>query len=893
MLDKLDWERPKLALGRLPANRCFRPAFQPLHRMNPFRALACTVFIACCPVRAALPWEREQPLKEAARTVTIAGMLDALQPAQGANLGRNTLSNEQVRAALWGPSNRVTLSLLKTDVWDRRYGIEPTVTLEEIRAGVYSPANKGFDDMPPNHRRPVRGYLKPEGGRVDPYECWNAYPFPCEKPVGQIVLGLDELAGVPNPPLAQSCADGTMRVALKNDRASADVQVLLSMTRNVFAVRGRITGVAAPWLRVYRHIDQAFRRYMTEDQRGFRPRTPGAASGAIAAEPGPTQVPFDYARDAAWNGPVAPPESGTDGKYFWIHQRLPAEKTFPQGFDYVLMGLVGGGAKPKIETKDHARDLGTPPTGVRGEAQSRLEDGYKVIREAPGSAATALLTPDADGTINAFIAVVTCNDAPDPFAEARHQLDAAAALGFDRLAAENAAWFARLYDQREDGRIFLGAAGTNATDNIPEIFSSWFIRHGGGNKPDMRRHESTASYANVEQDWQLWHSLPCYNEIFYTPSFVRHRADAADLWWKLVEAWQPAAEQNAREVYGATGLALVHGYLPPVKPDRYVHTNLACEFCIDTIAQMVKPLWDEWDYGGDAAFLRAQAYPALREAARFYASYAHRDDDGRYHFIPAIEAEAWGIFPEFFRGQDTISSLSMARWTFLRAAEAAELLHADSEERSQWLALAAKLAPYPTYETKGGVIFNSVPGTVPSHQQGDHGWYVGLYPTSLADEINLDSPEPLRAEMLRTASVVRTSQSREISVLLGAAPDTAERGGPPGRAPEPEALLNSRSGRIHLFPATAAADIVAFRHFQARGGFLVSAAKDATGVTFVEIEARRDTACQLMHPWPGAKAVVREVTHGATVPFTEDRANGDCLVFRARAGERYQVVRGD
>src|SRR3954464_11852854 len=106
--------------------------------MNPFPSIAALFCFATALTAAApLPWEREQPLREAARDVTIVSPLDPQQPAQGANVGRNTLSNEQVRAALWGPSERVTLSLLKTDVWDRRYGIAPTLTVADIRAGAY------------------------------------------------------------------------------------------------------------------------------------------------------------------------------------------------------------------------------------------------------------------------------------------------------------------------------------------------------------------------------------------------------------------------------------------------------------------------------------------------------------------------------------------------------------------------------------------------------------------------------------------------------------------------------------------------------------------------------------------------------------------------------------
>jgi hypothetical protein len=45
-------------------------------------------------------------------------------------------------------------------------------------------------------------------------------------------------------------------------------------------------------------------------------------------------------------------------------------------------------------------------------------------------------------------------------------------------------------------------------------------------------------------------------------------------------------------------------------------------------------------------------------------------------------------------------------------------------------------------------------------------------------------------------------------------------------------------------PAAPAADTLAFRNFQARGGFLVSARKNAGGVYHVEIQARRDHPCQ-------------------------------------------------
>jgi hypothetical protein len=118
---------------------------------------------------------------------------------------------------------------------------------------------------------------------------------------------------------------------------------------------------------------------------------------------------------------------------------------------------------------------------------------------------------------------------------------------------------------------------------------------------------------------------------------------------------------------------------------------------------------------------------------------------------------------------------------------------------------------------------------------------------------------------------------------------------------DPEMLLNSRSGRIYLFPVpawdppfldvTSRKDELAFRNFQARGGFLVSACKNAGGVYYVEIEARRDLPCHLMNPWPGKQVTVHEAGKTESVPVRLDTSNGECLVFAARAGYKYVVSR--
>jgi hypothetical protein len=592
--------------------------------------------------------------------------------------------------------------------------------------------------------------------------------------------------------------------------------------------------------------------------------------------------------DRAFNGPIDPPTSGKDGRYFWIRQKMPAEKTFPEGFEYVLMGVVAGPGAVKLEAVEGQTGLGTPPPNPLM-PWDWFDAPRPPIAEAPGAAATATFMPGADGKIETFVTIVTTMDGPDLIALAKKRLVEAEASGFEGLVQENTRWWNAFYDLRENGRVFRGLAGTQCTDNLRSIYQqSWTDSHGGGTKTDMRQLECSASYALPERDFQEFDSAPCYNEIFPTSCFVRNWGDSQDMWKQLVTYWLPGAQQNARDNFNLPGMLITHGYLPPVKPDKYVHTCIALELCLGTMAEILRPAWDEWDYGGNTNFLSQECYPLMREMALFYAAYVKKGADGYYHVIPSMEEERWGIYPEFSRNKDVISSLCLFRWGLTKAADAAELLGVDADLRQQWRELAARMAPNPTWQRPEGVIFAGMPGVEPRHLPRDHFGDAAAYPTLLADEINLDSPKEQRDMMIRTVQVLPSGTTTATLLLLGVPP--VPEGSRRGRSSDDaEMLLNSRSGRIHLFPAVAPSAEVAFRNFQARGGFVVSACKDAQRVYYVEIEARRDLPCQLMNPWPGQPVVIHEVGQTEPVSVQLDQRNGECLIFAAVANHKYQV----
>jgi hypothetical protein len=106
---------------------------------------------------------------------------------------------------------------------------------------------------------------------------------------------------------------------------------------------------------------------------------------------------------------------------------------------------------------------------------------------------------------------------------------------------------------------------------------------------------------------------------------------------------------------------------------------------------------------------------------------------------------------------------------------------------------------------------------------------------------------------------------------------------------DPERLCNSRSGTIFFFPCVPTKFDVAFRDFQARGGFLVTGELRAGTVTYAQIQARRTTECAVMNPWPGKPLQITQSPENLPVTAAH---TGEKYTFAAQAGKTYllQVV---
>ena len=404
----------------------------------------------------------EKSLKEIARTATAKHTLNPLQPSRTASVSSIT-----TRAALWGGPDNITISMLKTDVIDRRYIDKDHFTMADVIEGAYSEKNKDLNDMPmAGMTRPSFASLDKRGGRYN-HGLWSeVYPFPCQKPLGQVIVKAPDFKGCAQPEATEHLKNGEMTIQMVCGNKKLNVGYLLSMERNLTAVDLDFENLDGNLcFRLYRNLDQGHRRYMEED---------GSYKKVVVFQPADVNEPleyYDFEADKDKNGLFEPPTCGVDGRFFWIHQVFPAEETFPQGFRYVLMAMVSG-AGHEFTQHSLQKDLGTKPgiprdnqgylmvPGIRTATHPEITElqalNYSYVANAPGVAVDASLKTPPSGKARLYVAVVTLNETPDYMQRARQLLLEAEEKGYEALAAENEAWYDKLYDKRENGRILLG-----------------------------------------------------------------------------------------------------------------------------------------------------------------------------------------------------------------------------------------------------------------------------------------------------------------------------------------------------------------------------------------------------------------------------------------------------
>jgi hypothetical protein len=740
------------------------------------------------------------------------------------------LENDVVGARLFGPATQPTLSLGRSDIWDRRWFAEqqPLITMVRLRELAMTDKLKEIARTP----------------NSTVYSLYGRYDFPCPKPGAQVILGTPFGTSAE----ARREEDQRVRLVVKGPGHSLTARVWVPLLRPLVIVEVEADGLSPAdfWVRVHRHWDTILPGEPVDPTLG------GERSGT------------DFER--------FPAPRAQQGELIWgIRQDFPAELTFPNGFRVVAVATALG-AKPAIELKEDAKDLGTP---LWAEKEGRLDHGvvkrYQPINEAPGAAATATFD-QLPKSFAIVVAIVTTQDDPDPQALAAKMLKEARASGLEGLRREQTEALRRARRQEIARATVAGAVTLRAP---AFVFPN--LRKPDGYYGDVALC-SVGSTKFCFQDAGLWHNDFHLNEIRAEGMLTLGQFEEVLGYCRLIRTLLPQAQENAREVYALPGAMypLVHF---PLRARGIAHVNLTWEQDMGINGLVSKPLWLYYRYTGDRNFLRAVAYPVLREGARFMRAYLREEADGRLHIVPTVSPEHWGLTTNFERNRDCTSALTLTRYLLRAAAEGARTLGTDRQEAATWQAASERLAPYPTAATTNGPVWVDVAGAPPI----EYNVPVPLSPVFWGDDVGPDSPAETWALARRTLEQIRIWQPHRgyldstIRPRLGLPGAVANLG--------VEHLLQSYQA-IRLFPAAPSDQELVIENFAAEGGFRVSAKCRNGQISDVCIRSIVGRPCRVVHPWPGRSVAVIDRGGGE---IASAAGSSRFIEFPTRAGATYRL----
>jgi hypothetical protein len=291
---------------------------------------------------------------------------------------------------------------------------------------------------------------------------------------------------------------------------------------------------------------------------------------------------------------------------------------------------------------------------------------------------------------------------------------------------------------------------------------------------------------------------------------------------------------------------------------------------------MVQNLWLHYQYQPDRDYLQRVAYPAVRDAALFYADFMDQcrtDTAGRVVLGPSYSPEHRG-----FGIDNCPCDIAYARFSFEAAVAAATLLNQDAELVARFRRQLPRLPPYPVTAEAEPMVTDVAGGTPLNYNIA-----VPVLPVFPAGLITVFSGEEDLALFRRTVERVQWNGYNS-SIIMPVArarlslPDSADimktellkRARPNGTitlqagdrcghfteqfaaaGAVAELLLQSAGDILRVFPAWPKEQDARFENLRAQGGFLVTAEQRAGKITRLRIVSTAAGTLRLLDPWTG------------------------------------------
>ena len=524
------------------------------------------------------------------------------------------------------------------------------------------------------------------------------------------------------------------------------------------------------------------------------------------------------------------------------------------------------------------------------DGQAATGDGSLAVR----GASDAVLILTSGSSFNGFEKSPS-REGKDESAEAEAALAKAAQSSFGQLREEHVRDYRALFD-----RVTLNLGARDAQDARPtperikhyaqggdESLAALYYQFGrylliAGSRPGGQPLNLQGMWnPYVIPPWAGAYTLNINLEMNYWPAEVSNLSECHEPLLRMIGELAANGRKVARDMYGLPGWVAHHNTTiwrdaQPVDGDAGpAFWNMAGPW-------LCQDLWTHYQFTGDTAFLRDQAYPIMKGAAEFMAAWLVEDGHGGLTTPIGGSPENRFVYVDSAGRRESASlvpgptmDMALIRELFTNCARASELLDVDKGFRDDLRAKCARLRPY-AIGSRGQLEEWPVDfaENEPTHRHVSH--LYGVFP---GDQITTRGTPALAAAAARTLDLrgdvatgwslawkinlwarlgdgnrahkclaLLLSPERSYPNLFDSCPPFQIDGNFGAASGIVESLLQSDPGEIELLPALPDAwPAGSYTGLRARGGYTVACSWADHRLESATIRAATATSCQVRY----------------------------------------------